>query len=130
MEKKLLRFTKEDAKMPTMFLLKCLLFSYILTGSLLLLLALLLYLFNLPSQAVAACIILIYVGSTFFAGFMAGRKLKTRKYLWGFILGLAYFILLLLMSLLVNRSFSTIGETFLSTMVLCAGGGTLGGMMS
>ncbi|MDR0948703.1 MAG: TIGR04086 family membrane protein [Lachnospiraceae bacterium] len=130
MEKKLFRFTKDDTKLPIMFLLKCLLFSYILTGGLLLLLALLLYLFNLPSPAVAACIILIYVGSTFFAGFMAGKKLKTRKFLWGFVLGLAYFVLLLLMSLLVNRSISGIGETFLSTLVLCAGGGTLGGMMS
>ena len=53
-----------------LFTLKCLLFSYILTGGLLLLLALLLYKLHLSEKAVNAAIILIYVAASFFAGFV------------------------------------------------------------
>ncbi|MDR0948235.1 MAG: TIGR04086 family membrane protein [Lachnospiraceae bacterium] len=131
MEKKLLhRATKEEGKLPIPFLLKCLLFSYIITGGLLLLLALLLYVFNLSEKVVSAGVIVLYVVSTFFAGYMAGKKLKNKKFLWGLILGVAYFFILLLMSLFVNRSIASLTDSFFSTLVLCVGGGMLGGMMS
>lgn len=111
-----------------LFLLKCLLFSYILTGGLLLLLALLVYRFDLSEKTVSLVIIFIYIAATFFAGFITGKKQKTKKYLWGLLMGSLYFLVLLTISLAVNHSFSEVAPNFLTVFALCAGGGMLGGM--
>ena len=84
--------TKTLGDLPILFLLKTLLFSYILTGALLALLAFLLYKVGLTEKIVSIVIIAIYVAATFFAGFMAGKKLKNRKFLWGLLMGSAYFL--------------------------------------
>lgn len=111
-------------------LLKSLLFSYILTAVMLLILAFLLYKFKLTEKPVSIAIIVIYVMATFYGGFMAGKKAQTRKFLWGLLLGAAYFVVLALVSLAVNQSPETLGKSFFSTLALCAGGGMLGGMLS
>ena len=115
--------------LPILFLLKCLLFSYILTGALLLLLALLVYRFGLSEKMVSVIIIGIYIGATFFAGFVTGKRLK-KKFLWGLLMGSAYFIVLVILSLVVNHSFKDVATNFLSVLVMCAGSGMLGGMVS
>lgn len=115
---------------PLLLLLKCLLCSYIITALLLLVLALLLYGLNLGEGVVSAAIVLIYVAANFVGGFIAGKKLQNRKFMWGMMLGAAYFVVLAIVSLLVNQSVSSLGESFLTTLVLCAGGGMMGGMVS
>ena len=115
---------------PVFFLLKTLLFSYILTGALLALQAVLLYKLRLDEKSVALAIIVIYVAGTFFGGFVAGKRLKNRKFLWGLLMGTAYFVVLALVSLVVGRGHIQLGNSFLTTLVLCAGGGMLGGMLS
>lgn len=115
---------------PAFFLLKTLLCSYILTGVLLAVLAFLLYKLRLGEQAVSMAIIVIYVIANFFGGFVAGKKLKNRKFLWGLLLGMAYFVVLVLVSLVIGKSGIQLGNTFITTLVLCAGGGMLGGMLS
>lgn len=123
---------REDArqKIPMIFLLKCLLLSYLLTAVLLLLLAFLLYQLGLSEKVVSVAIILIYVAATLSAGFVAGKRLQTRKFLWGLLLGVAYFLLLTVVSLTVGASPGESGTSFLTTFILCAGGGMLGGMLS
>ncbi|MBE5884025.1 MAG: TIGR04086 family membrane protein [Lachnospiraceae bacterium] len=121
--------TGGDNPVPVFFLLKCLLFSYILTAALLLLLAFLLYKLGLSEGIVSIAISAIYVIATFMAGFIAGKKLQTRKFLWGMLLGAAYFVVLAVISLLVNQSVGELGNSFLTTLTLCAAGGTLGGML-
>ena len=61
------------------FLLKSLLFSYILTGVMLALLAFLLYRFGLGERAVSVAIIVIYVVATRFSGIMARKRIKSRR---------------------------------------------------
>ncbi len=117
-------------EIPVLFLLKSLLFSYILTGGLLLLLALLLYKVGLSQKMVSICIIVIYVLATFFAGFITGKKLKSRKFLWGALMGVAYFLVLVVVSLAVNRQPGVLADSLFTTLVLCGGGGMLGGMLS
>lgn len=112
------------------FFLKTILFSYILTAALLLVLAFLLYKMELSEGPVAVAIIVIYVIATFFAGFMTGKKMQSRKFLWGLLMGVAYFVVLALVSLAVKQSPETLGNSFFTTLVLCAGGGMLGGMLS
>lgn len=115
---------------PIFFLLKTLLFSYILTGVLLALLAFLLYKMGLGEKTVAIAIIFIYVAATFFGGFVAGKKLKNRKFLWGLLMGAAYFLVLAAVSLSAGETGLQLGNSFLTTLVLCTAGGMLGGMLS
>lgn len=119
--------TKKQA--PVLFLGKCLLFSYILTGGLLMLLALLLYRLGLSAGMVSAGIIIIYTVSSFLAGFLAGKKIGSRKFLWGLLMGTAYFVVLAIISLLVNHSVKEVAASFATVYVICAGSGMLGGMV-
>ncbi len=66
-----------------MRLLKALLAAYIVTGGLLLLLALLLYKLRLSESVINLSITAIYLIACFLAGFLMGKMMKTRKYLWG-----------------------------------------------
>ena len=111
-------------------MIKALLASYIVTGLLLLVLALLLYKLRLSESAVNVGIIAVYVVSCFLGGFLEGKMMKTRKFLWGSVCGLLYFTILAVISLVVNQSFSGGSSHFVTTLALCLAGGTLGGMVS
>ncbi len=112
------------------FLLKCLLLSYLLTTGLLLLLALLLYRFDLTEKVVSACIVGIYILVTFLAGFLAGKREGSRKFLWGLLLGGLYFLILIVISLIVNQGMREVTGNFFTVLILCCGSGMLGGMLS
>ena len=116
-------------KVPVVYLLKSLLFAYILTGVLLALLSFLLYKLGFGEKVVAIAIIVIYVAATFFAGFMAGKRMKNRKFLWGLLEGAAYFLVLAVISFLAGEQDAVMGSSFFTTLALCAGGGMLGGML-
>lgn len=111
------------------FYLKCLLFSYILTVGLLLLLALFLYRFALAEKIVSAAIILIYIAASLFAGFVSGRRMGTRKFLWGLLAGVLYFTVLLCVSLVLEHGTAGISGNLVTVFLICAGSGTLGGML-
>ena len=110
--------------------LKALLCAYVVTGILLLVLTLLLYKAGLREENVNAGIILIYVISTFSGGFVIGKLTGTRKFLWGLLLGVIYFVLLLLISLGIYHSLQADVMNLVTMFLLCAGGGMLGGMIS
>ena len=111
-------------------ILKALLISYILTGGMLLLLALLLYKLSLSEGIVSVCIIAIYVIASFAAGNYAGGKMDSRKFIWGLVMGGAYFMVLAVISLIVNHSLKDVATNFFTVMALCMAGGMLGGMYS
>ena len=110
--------------------MKALLASYIVTGILLFVVTFFLYKFEWDEQMVPAGIIVIYVVSTFVGGFILGKIKKSRKFLWGLIMGVLYFALLFLISFGVYRSFDGNGTNVITTLLLCAGGGMLGGMLA
>ncbi len=112
------------------WVLKAMLGSYLVTGALLLLLAFLMYKFNWDEGKISAGIIVIYVLSTLVGGFVIGKCAKSRKFLWGLASGILYFALLLIISLAFYHSLQDDGGNALFTLLLCAGGGTLGGMVS
>ena len=107
-----------------------LLSAYFITLVGLLILALLLYKVPLADSAVNIGIVVIYILSTFLASFICGRKLKKKKYLWGFLIGTAYFLILLLISFVTSKSTGGLSGNVLTTFIICAGAGTLGGMLA
>lgn len=111
-------------------ILKALLVSYLVTGIFLLLLAGLLYRFQLDEGKIRIGIIITYILSCFTGGFLAGKMMKNRQFLWGVLLGLLYFLIMMLVSLAVNRELQSSTAGFVTAFVLCMGGGMLGGMLS
>lgn len=124
MEKKI----QKDSK--GIWVLKALLAAYVITGILLLILTFLLYKLDMDEQKVSIGIIAIYVISTFVGGLVIGKLAKVKRFVWGLSLGIAYFALLLLISLGVYHTLQGDGTNIITTFVLCAGGGMLGGMIS
>ena len=101
---------KEKKESKGIWLLKALLAGYVVTGVLLMILALLLYKIDLDEQKVTMGIIATYVISTF--------------------TGVIYFLLLFAVSFAVNHQLQSNGTNLITTLLLCAGGGMLGGMVS
>ncbi len=93
-------------------------------------LAFLLYKLGLGEKTVSAAIIAIYVAGTFFGGFVTGKRMGNRRFLWGLLMGTVYFLVLAVVSLAVGKGNIQMGTSFFTTMALCAGGGMLGGMVS
>ena len=107
-----------------------LLAAYLITFAGLLLLALLLYKIPFSDSAVNIGVVIIYTLSTFLASFLCGKKVKQKKFMWGLLLGIAYFLVLLLISFITNQSVGTLGSNALTAFIICAGAGTLGGMLA
>ena len=110
--------------------IKSLLASYIVTGILLLVLTFFMYKFELNEKIVSAAIVGIYVVSTLIGGMIIGKLTKSKRYLWGMVLGILYFVLLLLITLGVYRSLNGDSVSIVTSLILCAGGGMTGGMIS
>lgn len=121
---------KEIYTEKVIFITKCMLAAYILTAGLLLLLAFMLYRFGLSEKVVSICIIGIYIVVTFAAGLIAGKREGRKKYLWGLAMGCAYYVILVIVSLIVNRGPQDIAGNMATVFFLCAGSGMLGGMIS
>ncbi len=93
-------------------------------------LALLLYKLQLPLQVVSVVVIILYILATGVAGFLAGRKMQVHRFMWGLMMGCAYYLLLLIVSYIYHGEGTVVAQSFLTTFFLCAGGGMLGGMLS
>lgn len=110
--------------------IKSLLASYIVTGILLLVLTFFMYKFELNEKIVSAAIVGIYVVSTLIGGMIIGKLTKSKRYLWGMVLGIIYFVLLLLITFGVYRTLNGDSVSIVTSLILCAGGGMAGGMIS
>lgn len=121
---------KPDIQKEAVWILKSLLGAYVVTGILLLLLALFVYKLNLEEKQVTIAVMAIYLVSTFVGGFMIGKWNQVRKFWWGMLVGAGYFILLLLVSFGIYHSLKNGGVNVVTAMFLCLGGGLLGGMLA
>ena len=111
MEKKKTGISQTGARMPVV-LLKSLLVSYLMAGALLLLLALLLYRMQLSAQAVSIGILVIYAVTAGLSGWLAGKGMQDRRFLWGLLTGSLYFCVLAALTLIVNHGLQDVGNHF------------------
>ncbi len=116
--------------MKIKIVLKSLFLAYGLTGVFLLLLALLVFRMDLGTAPVAAGIVAVYVISCLSGGFLAGKLMRKDKYLWGILVGLAYFLLLAAVSFAVQGRWDMSFQHVVTTFCMCLGGGALGGMLA
>ena len=121
-----LRLRARDAKEnPAKVLAMVLFIMFIISALLLLLLALLLYRLEL-SEAV----IVIYIITGLTGGILMGKKIRDKKFLWGFVAGTVYFGILFAVSLIIKGGADIEPVKMITTWVLCACAGTAGGMIS
>ncbi len=119
-------------KEPAVFsiIMKSLMAAYALTGILLLVIALLVFKMNLKQGAVEIAILIIYIAASLAGGFLAGKMGKSRKFIWGMGVGAGYVVILLIVSCAINGGIDGGIGNSLTTLVMCAGAGMLGGMIS
>lgn len=110
--------------------LKSLFFSYIITAIFLLLLALILYKLEPSIIVIRVGIILSYLISSFLGGIFVGKSTKEKKFLWGIIVGMLYFLIILLISFAMNQSILDKVGSMITVFAMCSLGGMLGGMVS
>lgn len=118
---------KESMVIPVMVILVTM---YIVTGILLLLLAFLMYRMDLAEPVVNGAIIAIYIIAGFLGGFLIGKKVGVKKYLWGLFMGVLYYGVLFVAGLLLHQGMDTDMVHLISTMALCLLSATAGGMIS
>ena len=110
--------------------LKILLLMYVMTGILLLILTMLLSKFQLTESAVSIGIVVIYVLSGFVGGLLAGKKMKSRRFMWGMLMGCSYFLVLVIGSVLFQKGIDMDMSRVITTLILCTASGMIGGMVS
>lgn len=111
-------------------MIKSLATAYLITGILLLFTALVLFAAQPKESLVSAGILAIYVLSTFFGGLLAGKGIGSRKFIWGMATGALYFLVLLAASWAYSRTGRAGAGELVTTLLLCLGGGMLGGMLA
>lgn len=111
-------------------LLAGLLFSYLVTGLSLLILALLLWKLDLEEGKITAGIIIIYMISCFLGGWLTGKRVTNRKFFWGMILGLLYSLILTAVSAITEPGISAGAVTIGTSFFMCMASGMLGGMLA
>lgn len=113
-----------------MHIAKALIFAYIVTAVILLLLSLILYKAQIPSGVVSVGVILTYILSTFVGGFFIGKKVDSRKFLWGLVVGMLYFTIVVIVSIVMNKAAFGSAGSLVTVLGMCLLGGMLGGMIS
>ncbi|EOT24513.1 hypothetical protein C805_02725 [Eubacterium sp. 14-2] len=135
MEKKLWKASakgkgENKPNISVLSILKILLVMYMVTGALLLILSAMLYKMQLSESVVSIGIVLIYVLSGFTGGFLSGKVMKQKRFLWGMTMGACYFLILVLGSVVFQKGINMDLSRFATTLVLCTASGMTGGMAS
>jgi len=122
---------KEDImkKATIVQVVKSVVVAYILSGIILLLLAFLMYRFDVAEGVIRGGIIFAYVFSCFVGGILASKKQNGRKYLWGILGGSLYYLILFIVSIICTRSLPENIVSSFMPLLLCVAGGMLGGML-
>lgn len=116
-------------KNKPLVVISTLLVMYVITGLALLILALLLFKLQLNENIVTIGIMAIYILSCLLGGLIAGKRMKTRRFVWGILMGAVYFLILAAGSFLLNRGITSDTVHIASTLIMCMAAGMIGGML-
>lgn len=111
-------------------LLRSLFLSYLLSGILLLIMAFAMYKLKLKEAQINTAVYAVYVIACLIGGILSGKALQTRKFFWGMLTGLLYFMILLAASWLMKQGVPLDTSRLLTVLACCAAGGMIGGMIS
>lgn len=106
------------------------LFAYLVTFLLLLLLAVLVYKTGTDGKLVGVFLVVTYLLSAFVGGLYLGKRMEQKRYLWGILAAVLYFSVYCLITTLLNREMAKELSDYVKTFFLLVLGGMLGGMLS
>ena len=113
-----------------LWILKSLLCAYLVTGVLLLISHSTALQMRTGGKTGSRGIFTVYILSTLAGGFVAGRTVLVRKFVWGLGIGVVVHLLLVLISFGIYHSIQEPFPQLLIVCILCTGGGMIGGMIS
>ncbi len=102
----------------------------VMTVILLLILAFMLFKFNLSDGFIMAGVYITYVVACFVGGLIIGKVRGEKKYIWGMVVGLVFFVTLTIISLIVTGELYGSGMKAIGALVACVLGGAVGGMLA
>ncbi|BCJ93479.1 hypothetical protein acsn021_10480 [Anaerocolumna cellulosilytica] len=117
-----------DSKVMT--ILKDLLIAYIVTGLMLLIVAFFMLKLDISGGILSGLVIATYVLSAFVGGFLLGKNAEQKRFMWGLFMGALYFIVLILISILMDSFMGLEASRAINVFVICLFSGMLGGMVS
>ncbi len=110
--------------------LKTLLLSYGMTVVLLVGLTLVMYRMKLGAAQADWCVTVIYLLTCGVGGFFTGRRVGSRRLLWGLVSGTLYFAVLLILSLVIGGGMQGEGKEVLTALAACLAGSAVGAFFS
>ena len=110
--------------------LKTLLFMCLTTVAMMLLLSMLFYKVHISDMGIRMGAIATYLVTNFVGGFIFGKVNEKRKYLYGIIIGIIYFVLLVFATIIFGNGKEVFTITSIISLICCTVGGMLGGMLS
>lgn len=116
-----------DKKSIPVIMGKGLLGSVVLSGAAIMIMALLLLKTGVTEKNIHIAVIGVYVVSCFLSGLYCGKKIKTRRFIWGLLSGVLYFAVLMILSLAMGGGHLSAGMA--AAALICMGSGMLGGML-
>ena len=109
---------------------KSLIISYIVTFILLLIFSMIMYYGNVSEKVVGLFVIITYFISSLLGGLSIGKSVENRRFLWGMILGLLYFGIIMMITLVGRVGNEQIDSSKIIGFITSCIGGMLGGMIS
>ena len=117
-------------KSHAVYLFKALVTSYVITLFLLLVVSFLMHLTGMGGTAVSVSVIVITVLSVFIGSFYLGKHVEQKRFLWGLLAAMVYFIVYILISLVVKGDNPIDFLEYGKKLIMIAASGMLGGMLS
>lgn len=116
-----------SASQKFMGVVKGLILSYLLTIIMLFITAVVVYKVGISDKVLGILVVVIYIVATFAGGFVTGRKVREKRFLWGMVYGLTYISVALTVSVLFTGSGDREGIAVITKCIMCVAGGMLGG---
>lgn len=110
--------------------LKVLAVAYVITALLMLLSSLIMLKLQMSAEQSRLFVMVIYGVTTIVAGLIYGKIKGNKRLLNGALMGLVYFAVLLVVSLVINKGFSDSLQENIISLIICVAGGSIGGIIS
>ena len=110
-------------------ILKVLLFEYVLSIVLLLLVALIMYKTGMSNATAKILILLVYFLTTFTGGMFMAKAQNQKRLIWGGASGLIYLAVLVIVAMIIKSELACVNN-IVTASICCMAGGTIGGIVS
>lgn len=109
-------------------IIKALVSSYVVSFVLVLIMSFIMYKLKLSESQAYIGVIVIYVLSCAAGGFFLAKKTQSKRLPGGIFIGILYFVVLTLVSIIVNRGIYSDLPTMMKALAACVLGGAIGGI--